>query len=150
MPVAPLMGIKHGATRVPRMGAPIMEMEERSMEQKPVGAWHDPLAFVVAIWLLMAPFFLGFPAMEHAATIVMWISAVLMFMSANDILVVPGVPDEWLDAAVGLGVFVSPWLFGYAGLVAATLNALAVGIVIMLCAFLAYGRDHNWHWHLPI
>ena len=119
------------------------------MEQKPLGAWHRPLAFMVATWLLVAPFVLGFPAIDHVATIVLWIAAVLMFMSANDILVLPGVADEWLDAAVGSGVLASPWLFGYSSLRPATLNALGTGVVIMLCAVLAYGRDHDWHWHLP-
>jgi O-antigen/teichoic acid export membrane protein len=131
------------------MEPPIVEQEERSMKEKSFGASHDPLAFVVAVWLLMAPFFLGFPAVDHVATIVMWIAAVLMFMSANDVLVVPGVADEWLDAALGVGVFASPWLFGYSNLMGATLNALAAGSVIMVCALLAYGRDHDWHWHMP-
>lgn len=119
------------------------------MKEKTVGAWHDPLAFVVAVWLLMAPFFLGFPAIDHSATMVMWIASVLMFMSAHDILVVQGVAEEWLDGAVGLGVFLSPWLFGYSHLLGATLNAAAVGAVIMVCAVLAHGRDHHWHWHFP-
>jgi ABC-type multidrug transport system permease subunit len=118
------------------------------MDKPLVGAWHDPLAFVIGIWLLMAPFFLGFPAVQHPATMVLWIAAVLMFMSAYDILVLPGVADEWLDAAVGVGVLLSPWLFGYSPLLAASVNAVATGCVIIACAVLAHGRDHDWHWHL--
>jgi len=116
---------------------------------RPVGAWHDPLAFVVAIWLLMAPFFLGFPTASYTASLVCWIAAVLLFLSANNILVLPGVAEEWLDAAVGLGLFTSPWLLGYANHAIAVLNAVAVGIVVMVCAGLALGRDRHWHWHLP-
>jgi hypothetical protein len=116
---------------------------------KPVGVLHDPLTFIIAIWLVMSPFFLGFASITHAETMVAWIAAVLLFMSANNVLVLPGVLDEWLDAAVGLGLLASPWLTGYSTHLAATFNAIMVGIVVLVCAALAFGRDHDWRWHLP-
>ena len=119
------------------------------MNDKPVGESHDPLAFVIAIWLLMSPFFLGFESPKSAESIVAWAGALLLFLSANNILLVPGVLDEYLDAAVGVGVLASPWVLGYSDHTVATINALAVGIVVMLCAGLAFGRDRHWHWHMP-
>ena len=117
--------------------------------EKPVGAWHDPLTFVVAIWLMMSPFFLGFASATHTESLVAWIGALLLFLSANNVLILPGVLDEYLDAGVGIVLLLSPWLLGYSVDLPATLNAVAVGIVVLVCAVLAYGRDQHWHWHLP-
>lgn len=116
---------------------------------KPVGAWHDPLTFVAAIWMLMSPFFLSFASATHAESIVAWLAALLLFLSANNVLLLPGVLDEWLDSAVGLGLLASPWLLGYSSERAATYNAVTVGIVVLVCAALALGRDRHWRWHLP-
>lgn len=143
----PLISINGVRGAGPTMGLAIMETET-SMD-KPVGAWHDPLTFCMAVWLLMSPFFLGFASATHAESLVAWIAALLLFLSANNVLILPGVLDEYLDAAVGVGLIVSPWALGYAQDFPATLNAVAVGIVVLACAALALGRDRNWHWHLP-
>lgn len=81
---------------------------------------HGILDYVVGLLLIAAPFLLGFADVEAARNIAIAIGcAVLVYslFTAYELGAVKAIPFSthlWLDAASGLLLLVSPWLFGFA------------------------------------
>ena len=54
--------------------------------------------------------------------------------------------QDWASFALGLGLSVSPWLAGYADNIAATANAVAVGLALALTSHFEVALDVSAEW----
>lgn len=52
--------------------------------------------------------------------------------------------QDAVSLVLGLGLIVSPWVFGFEGIAAAFWNALIVGAAIVILSLLALRDFHNW------
>ncbi len=105
--------------------------------------------FVLGIWLICAPFALGYSGTSHVAAgedVVLGILIAafsLWVASAVDSLM--GV--SWLVLLFGLWTAVAPFLLGYSRIAAARNNDVPVGIVVLILALIrsAYARPRPVH-----
>jgi hypothetical protein len=51
--------------------------------------------------------------------------------------------EEWTTLVIVAALLASPWVLGYSAEIVATVNALAVGIVLALLSVLALVRDYR-------
>ncbi len=51
---------------------------------------------------------------------------------------------DWANLMLGLGLFISPWLYAYSAVTSAAVTAWATGAVIMSVAALALWRFAEW------
>jgi SPW repeat len=103
--------------------------------------WQDSLNVVLGVWLILSPWILGFASTPAA----MW-NAVLIGLviaaAAAAALVDFHKWEEWADMAFGLWLLLSPWILGFAAmLAAATWNFVVVGILTIALAAWSL-RDH--------
>lgn len=52
--------------------------------------------------------------------------------------------QDWANMALGALLAVSPWLFGYTGLEAATINAIIIGLLVFALSALALTLLDGW------
>lgn len=103
--------------------------------------WQDWVILAAAAWLFVSPFALGFASFDHPAAWVAIVLSVFLFASAAEALVVPDQLEEWVDIAIGFAIMVSPWIFEFKSQAAPSLDFVAVGFVVTICAMGALGRD---------
>jgi len=103
--------------------------------------WQDWVILGAAAWLVVSPAFLGFASFGNPAAWVAVILGVFLVATATEALVLPDTIEDWADIAIGFGIMGSPWIFEFTKDAAASLNFLAVGFVVTICAMAALGRD---------
>lgn len=116
--------------------------------------WQDWVILAAAAWLFLSPFVLDFADIAHPAAWFAWVCSVVLFISASEALVVPDAIEEWVDGLAGAALMVSPWALGFARETPAAVNAVAVGLVVVVCAMSALIRDREMgaaghHWPAP-
>jgi len=57
--------------------------------------------------------------------------------------------EEWVNLSAAVILIVSPWLFGYASVVAATWNAIAAGALLVLLTVLQMVEEYGALKHKP-
>lgn len=95
------------------------------------------LVAVAGLWEILAPFILGF----SAATVAMWnaivIGVVLIVLAVWAALSENVTADrtlDWINAVVGVWLFVSPFILGYSAVGVALWNSLIIGVVVIVLA----------------
>jgi hypothetical protein len=114
----------------------------------PAHQWPNWLNVILAVWLFISPWVLGFgyggaetaPAVANGAAAVnnvagtaawnAWIVAVIVGLLSIAAASRFAPWEEWVNVVLGVWLFFSPWILGYAGLYAATWNSLIVGFLI--------------------
>ena len=99
--------------------------------------WQDRLEIVVGIWLCISPWLLNLPLPAAWAAILVGASVVLL--STEDTYL-PDQIEEWGNVVLGVGLMISPWVWGYADHLAATLNAFLSGLLVTGVAVWALER----------
>jgi hypothetical protein len=95
--------------------------------------WKDAAIFVLGLWLIISPWALNF-AVDRTP---MWnASAVglIIAVAALAALISFHRWEEWVEAALGLWLIVSPYLLGFAAQINATVNHVIVGIIVAALA----------------
>jgi SPW repeat-containing protein len=115
-----------------------------------VKRWQDGVNIALGFWLAASPWIFG-PA-KGAGLDAAWNACLLgaaMMLFAGIALYVPKAWEEWVVMVLGLWVFFSPWVIGFSGQRAATLNAVVVGLLAILFAASAMSLDKalekRWH-----
>lgn len=102
------------------------------------GRWQDWLNLVLACWLFISPWVLGFaPGGADAAAGAAWncwIFAIVIGVFSVAALVRPRPWEEWINLLSGVWLFISPWLIGFSGSTPALWNALIVGALVFIAA----------------
>ena len=105
--------------------------------------WQDPVNAVIGAWLLASPWILGFQGNSPALSCSLVIGVALVAAAAGAMWL-PQAWEEWTEAALGVLMMASPWLFGFAALEAARANAILSGLPILVLALWVLGTDKDW------
>lgn len=106
--------------------------------------WQDRINAVLGLWLVLAPFALGFRS-DTAALATTVIIGLLLLATALGAIFVPRAWEDWTETALGLVLVVSPWVLGFVAQWAKA-NAVASGLVVLTLALWAlqdYGAGEN-------
>lgn len=106
-----------------------------------IGPYIDGANLVLGAVLFISPWLFGFAAQSSAAWNA-WICGFVVAGLAIAALVSFAEWEEWINAALGLWIAVSPWVFGFADLAGALWSHAVLGLVI---AGLAAGRGWLAH-----
>lgn len=105
--------------------------------------WQDWVILAAAAWLYVAPFVLKIASLQNPATVLSWVCAVVLMISAAEAMTVPDVIEEWVDVVAGAALVVGPWVLGFSADGAATANSVAVGLVVISCAVSVLGNERR-------
>ena len=114
----------------------------------PTYQWPNWLNLVLAVWLFISPWVLGFgygPAgtgpntltLNNAGATAAWDAwGVAVIVAVLSIAAISRLAawEEWVNLVVAVWLFFSPWILGFAGLHNATWNSLIVGFLIAALA----------------
>ena len=104
--------------------------------------WQDPVNLVLGLWMIVSPWVLAYQAEPRP----MWnsvIVGILIAAAAVYALLKVFAWEEWTNVVLGVWLVISPWVLGFSGLFAATVNAVVVGAVVAALALWALGTDKD-------
>ena len=105
--------------------------------------WQDWINLVLAVWLFVSPWVLGFAvgtaAMAGAAPIFnaawdAWIFGVITAVVAISAISRLAAWQEWISLAIGLWLFIAPWALGFSAARTAAWDHWFVGLLIVLAS----------------
>jgi hypothetical protein len=117
--------------------------------------WSNWLNLILAVWLFISPWVLGFayapaatpagaapPPMPYTpyaygggiAAWDAWVVAVIVGVLSIAAISRLAVWEEWVNLVLGVWLFFSPWILGYAALYGAVWNSLVVGFLFAVLA----------------
>jgi len=105
--------------------------------------WLDPVELLFSVWLLASPFVLGFFDVSSASIVMIAIGSTV-FLTAQLGLSNHLPWEEWINLLLAAVLIASPWLFGFAGIMAATVNAVVSGIILAILALAALLIDYSY------
>jgi hypothetical protein len=92
--------------------------------------WADAVVTLLGLWLVASPWVLGHVA-QTAPTWNAWIVGLIITVAAVAALTAFHAWKEWVNAALGLWLVVSPWVPGFAAaLPMAMWNQVAIGVIV--------------------
>lgn len=125
-----------------------------TVDQK--SGWQDWANIVLAVLLFIAPWafqFTGSPGTPEvgdsaglSAAWNAWISALVVAALAIAALLRFAEWEEWLNAAVGLWLVISPWVLGFAAIPAALWSAVVLGALIAVSSGWKALEAHGGGW----
>lgn len=92
--------------------------------------WQDWSNLVLALWLFASSWLLGYSQAPIAAWNAYAVATVVAVFSIAA-MVKFAQWEEWINAAVGLWLIASPWLFGYTDMAGATWSHVITGVLII-------------------
>ena len=104
-----------------------------TLNQKLSSQWKDTANLVLGLWLAVSPWALSYAAAATPA----WnahIVGVIIAVASIAALSTFQVWEEWVNAALGVWLIVSPFIVGFGNLTTAVWNQLIVGIVVLVLA----------------
>ncbi len=92
---------------------------------------------VGALWLFVSPWAYGFSDSRDAWNA--WLVGAVMFLCSLVRLIGPARTTifSYVNTVLAIWIFISPWIFGYAGVGPRLTNSLAVGVFIFALSFLS-------------
>jgi hypothetical protein len=106
--------------------------------------WQDWVELLLGVWLIVSPWVVGFADVEVARLNALVLGIAIVAYSLIE-LGVPKAWEEWVSAAMGLWLVVSPFVLNFSQQAAATWNAIAVGALLLVFALWALVRDYRPH-----
>ena len=111
------------------------------------GHWQDVANLVLATWLFLSPWILGFvlvsataagaaapgPNLSNASWNA-WVLGILIVLLAIAALSGTRLWQEWLQLLLGVWLFIAPWVLGFSAAPAAAWDHWIVGILVVVCA----------------
>ena len=119
-----------------------MNLSDRPRSAFGSGHWQDWANLVLAIWLFFSPWILSFAmpngaggaaAASHASWN-SWILGIIIFIVAASALFRLQVWEEWVNALLGIWLFIAPWVLGFTNVVQASWDHWIVGALIVIFA----------------
>lgn len=124
----------------------------RKLQLKNVKHWQDVVIGLLGAWFAASPWLLQLEGMTHLTATSLALGVALLLLAIGS-LVTPRKWERWAEAALGLGIALSPWLANYADDAVAWRNAVATGLVSALLAIwvmLPAGWARRWKgWRGP-
>ncbi len=108
-----------------------------------VQRWQEGVNILAGAWLFLSPWILGF---SGSPAWIAWVIGVLVVAVAVWAMFVDEARTaEWTGALLGAALFVSPWLWGYAGI--ARTNAWIIGAVVIVASLWAVMNEASVQQH---
>jgi hypothetical protein len=110
-----------------------MELNMVDIRKRLTAQWKDAVNFVLGLWLIASPWALNFVA-DPAPTWNAWAVGIVITVAAFAALIAFNKWEEWVEAALGFWLVVSPYLLGFAMQMYPTWNQAVVGIIVAALA----------------
>lgn len=106
--------------------------------------WASSIAVLAGVWLFFSPWIYGVYGNPSAWN--SWIVGLLIVFFGVVRMSQPAeIRLSWLNSFLGLWIFFSPWIYGYAGDNSRFINSLFVAIVTFCSAII--GANSGWMTH---
>jgi hypothetical protein len=108
--------------------------------------WQDWVSLLLGLWLVVAPWILGFSGNEAATWNGALVGAAVMVLTLADVFR----SDPWPERTgliIGLWAAISPMVLGFAGDVAAATSTAATGVLITLLEAWSAWMERKPHAH---
>lgn len=111
--------------------------------------WEDWVGIALGAWMLASPWVLGYSDVTAAVMNALVLGTILVLEEFMEVGVHED-SEEWFDMIAGAWLVVSPVVLGFQSSLAASANAIAVGVLTMLFAGWALASldekvAHWWH-----
>jgi SPW repeat len=113
-----------------------------ALENKTPVRWQDVANFVLGIWLFVSPWILKFSSVGIVATNA-WIFGAIIAVLALLAIFAYQQWEEWLNAAIGVWIFLSPWVLGASTNPRVLWNGLIVGGLLVILALWSVSLEHS-------
>jgi len=109
-----------------------MALEQARMNVR----WASGLDMVTGIWLLVAPFVLGYASVGSALwnSVIAGVAVALLAASRETREGVRQAAPSWINAAVGVWLLIAPFALGFSGVTEAFWNHMVVGVAVIAFA----------------
>jgi hypothetical protein len=109
--------------------------------------WQDPVNGLLGAWLILSPWIVGLQEPRVAMATFLTFGLLLAATAVGAILL-PRAWEEWIGAAIGVALMVSPWVLGFSGTMAAVQVALFTGLAALVLTLwvLATDKDLGGWW----
>ena len=104
--------------------------------------WQDVANFVLGAWLFISPWVLGFSDAGKVATNA-WIFGITIALLALSAIFAYQRWEEWPTAAIGVWVFISPWVLGAVSNARILWSSLVVGALLVILALWSSSLEHG-------
>lgn len=104
-------------------------------------AWQGMVELVIATWLIMSPFLLGFFDSAAAGLTSISIGSLIILMSLLGLTRQP-LWEDGFSLGLAFVLLLSPWLLNYSSLLVATWNAVATGLLLAVFTLVVLIRDY--------
>lgn len=115
--------------------------------------WQDWVNVILGLWMVASPWILGFAAGESLAAPTAWILGAAIVVFAGVAVYMYKAWEEALTIILGICLFASPWVLGFADQMTPTMNAVVVGLLVSAFGVWAMLMDTAvqkwWHDHYP-
>jgi hypothetical protein len=104
-----------------------------SATHNPQVQWASGLNIIAGIWLLISPWVLNFSALEMARNNAVIFGIVVGVLAAIRLFAVPTASWlSWVNAILGIWVFIAPWVLGFTGDTVAFWDHLVLGVIFFI------------------
>lgn len=105
--------------------------------------WQDWCQFALGLWVIASPWVLAYRGEINPAWNAYIVGAAIALVAAIS-LSLHKIWIEWIALALGAWLIASPWVLTFSAQQNATLNAVAVGILVGAFAVLAILREKGY------
>lgn len=105
--------------------------------------WQDPVNALIAVFLILSPWALGY-AGQMPALVNALLAGALLLAVALGAMFMPRAWEEWSEAVIGLWLLASPWILGFAAYADARNAALVGGIAVLVLALWTLAADKDY------
>jgi hypothetical protein len=135
-----------------------MNIGDRSRPLLGSGHWQDGANLILAVCLFFSPWILGFAMPSGAggaaaasyASWDSWILGVVIFVVAATALFRLQAWEEWVNAVLGIWLFIAPFLLGFTGVPGAAWTHWIVGALVVIFAVWDLQSIRGTPLHRPI
>jgi hypothetical protein len=104
--------------------------------------WQDIGNFILGAWLFISPWVLGFNGSDMVARNA-WLFGVIVALLAALAIFVYQQWEEWVSAAIGVWIFISPWVLSASTNANVLWNSLIVGALMVILALWSVSLEHG-------
>ena len=103
--------------------------------------WQDGINLLLGVWLFFSPWIVGFTATAAASNA--WVFGIIVIILALLAIFAFQRWEEWISAAIGVWVFVSPWVLHLSANTNILWNSLIVGALLVILALWSVSLEHG-------
>ena len=103
--------------------------------------WQDWINVILGLWTVASPWTLGFVTDGSLAAPTAWILGAAIIIFGGIAVYMHKAWEEALSVVLGICLFISPWVLGFADRQTPTTNALVVGLLVTAFAVWAMLKE---------